>query len=90
MKSITSALSAISHKLDTIRAAEAAEPALPEDDDSKDRKRMKERLKETLEMDKKRFRQAPVPEGWLEYLFGICEADGRVGKVRSRYASRQV
>ena len=63
-------------------------PALiPNDENSvdvRDRKRMKERLKETLELKKKRLRRDSLQTGWLEYLFGICEADGRIGKARSR------
>ena len=87
MKSISETLSAMNQKLERLCPAEPAalaEEIGSEDGNDQDRKRMKERLKETLELDKKRFHQEPEREGWLEYVFGICQADGRVGKARSR------
>ncbi len=60
---------------------------LPVGDDDDDRKRIKERLKEAVECDK-RARSRVVTdvtrESWFEYIFGICEPDRRVGKQGSR------
>jgi hypothetical protein len=55
-------------------------------DDAEDRKRLKERLKEALD-ERKRVRIMSnefEKEGWLEFLFGICKPDGRIGKAGSR------
>jgi hypothetical protein len=40
-----------------------------------------------LEMEKRQLIQSDVSEGeaWLEYIFGICKPDRRVGKLGSRY-----
>ncbi len=58
-------------------------------DDAEDSKRLKERLKEALDENKraKLFSQSEK-KGWLEYFFGICQPDGRVGKEGSRSRSK--
>jgi hypothetical protein len=48
--------------------------------EARDRKRFKERLKK--EAFKAMHMEAP---SWLEYLFGICQGDKRMGKDGSRY-----
>jgi hypothetical protein len=54
-------------------------------DDAEDRKRLKERLKEALNESKRtRPNSDNENEDWLEYMFGICQPDGRVGKGGSR------
>ncbi len=54
-------------------------------DDDADRKRLKERLKEAMEVEqKKRPLNHGEKESWMEYIFGICKPDGRVGKRGSR------
>ncbi len=54
-------------------------------DDAEDRKRLKERLKEVLEVgERTRPTRVSGKEGWLEYIFGICQPDGRFGKGGSR------
>jgi hypothetical protein len=54
-------------------------------DDDEDRKRLKEKLKEALEIEAKNSRVlSDEKEPWMEYIFGICERDGRVGKRGSR------
>ena len=51
-----------------------------------DRKRLKERLKEAIKTEKlKSSGLVHDREEWMEYLFGICEPDGRVGKPGSRF-----
>jgi hypothetical protein len=55
-------------------------------DDNEDRKRLKEKLKEALELKQKEHSlQNKEKEPWMEYVFGICKADGRVGNGGSRY-----
>jgi hypothetical protein len=54
--------------------------------EEEDRRRLKEKLKEALES-AQRNRQQQVEsekEVWMEYLFGICKPDGRIGKTGSR------
>ncbi len=55
-------------------------------DDAEDRKRLKEKLKDAVEKDKRdRFRKIESEqEVWLEYIFGICKSDLRTGKHGSR------
>jgi hypothetical protein len=57
-----------------------------EGDDDEDRKRLKEKLKQAIEADR-RSRIRPIvsrSEMWLEYIFGICQPDQRIGKRGSR------
>jgi hypothetical protein len=51
-------------------------------DDAEDRKRLMEKLKSAFDNDRlRRFREAGSErEQWLEYVFGICKPDQRVGK----------
>jgi hypothetical protein len=50
-----------------------------------DRKRLKEKLKEALEIQEQYHPIQPnKKEAWMEYIFGICKPDGRVGKRGSR------
>ncbi len=58
--------------------------------DAEDKKRLKEKLKDAVEKDRRdRFRKVESEqEVWMEYIFGICKADMRTGKRGSRcYAS---
>ena len=55
--------------------------------DKEDCKRLKEKLKGALELEQSRRSQLPGDqsrETWMEYIFGICKPDGRVGKQGSR------
>ena len=56
-------------------------------DDNEDRKRLKEKLKEALESDRRgRLRQIMSErQRWAEYVFGICSPDRRNGKRGNRY-----
>ncbi len=70
------------NKVDDEKAGEEAE----------DRKRLKERLKEALADGKQILRISTdfQKEGWLEFFFGICKPDGRVGKGGSRFVPCQM
>ena len=59
-------------------------------DDEEDRRRIKERFKDALEKDQNRRirEEETTKEKWLEYVFGICKPDGRIGKAGSRCAAR--
>jgi hypothetical protein len=61
-----------------------------EGDDDEDRRRLKEKLKLAIEADR-RSRIRPIvsrAEVWLEYIFGICQPDQRIGKRGSRWKFR--
>jgi hypothetical protein len=55
-------------------------------DEEEDRRRLKEKLKEALERDRRdRIREVVSErEVWLEYVFGICKPDRRTGRRGSR------
>ena len=68
-------------------AAGAAGAAADAERSDQDRKRIKERLKEALELHKEREQNDRVERaGLAEYLFGICKPHGRIGKTGSRWA----
>jgi septal ring factor EnvC (AmiA/AmiB activator) len=54
-------------------------------DNEKDRKRIKERLKEALETNYERAKKYDRKQNFMEYFFGICQSNGRVGKNGSRF-----
>jgi hypothetical protein len=60
-------------------------------DDAEDRKRLMEKLKSAFDGDRRmRFGKAGTErERWLEYVFGICKPDQRIGKRGSRCPSLQ-
>ena len=65
----------------------ASLPQVSSGDDNEDRKRLKEKLKEALESDRRR-RLRPIVSArqqWLEYIFGICKPDRRNGKRGNRF-----
>jgi hypothetical protein len=58
--------------------------------EEEDRRRLKEKLKEALESAARNSIleiESSEREVWLEYIFGICKPDGRIGKAGSRYSS---
>jgi hypothetical protein len=57
--------------------------------EEEDRRRLKEKLKEALESAQRNQMQhvESEKEVWLEYIFGICKPDGRIGKMGSRRVS---
>ena len=62
------------------REGEAA--VFEEKDDG--RKRIKERLKEMLDLRVTAARHTDTKEGFAEYFFGICKPNRRLGKLGSR------
>jgi hypothetical protein len=75
----------VESRLESIAAAVGVSVQANVGDDDADRKRLKERLKEALEVEKKkRPLHLGEKESWMEYIFGICKPDGRVGKRGSR------
>ena len=70
-------------RLEQIASAVGVKAAGDEDDD---KKRLKEKLKQAIERDKRNRIRTIVSEHakWLEYVFGICKADQRLGKKGSR------
>ena len=76
----------LERKLDLIAAAVCVREIDTSEKDAEDRKRLKERLKEALEQStRSRLKNMEdIKESWIEYIFGICKPDGRVGKEGSR------
>jgi hypothetical protein len=81
----------LGQRLDAIAATVGAAPAVKSGDNDDDRKRLKERLKEALNMEQRKALNRPGAEKkpWLEYIFGIRKADGRIGKDGSRWWPRE-
>jgi hypothetical protein len=59
----------------------------PAENNGQDRKRLKEKLKEAMRADHTKSVVVCEREAWMEYLFGICKPDGRIGKPGSRQAA---
>jgi hypothetical protein len=79
----------LDRKLNMIAEAVGVRMRAKEEEDAEDRKRLKERLKEALALEKThrlRTIDEDEREGWVEYIFGIVQPNGRVGKMGSRYA----
>ncbi len=76
----------INKKLERIAAAVGVKTGNQEGDDEEDRRRLKEKLKVAIELDRRTKVRTIVSssEVWLEYFFGICSPDKRVGKRGSR------
>ncbi len=80
----------IDRKLHMIADAVGVRMQAKEEEDAEDRKRLKERLKEALaleKMDRVNGKHEGEGEDWLEFIFGICRPNGRVGKMGSRSAA---
>jgi hypothetical protein len=60
--------------------------------DEEDRRRLKEKLKEVLEIAQRNriHKITSEKERWLEYVFGICRPDGRIGKRGSRCSTTEM
>jgi hypothetical protein len=73
--------------LEHVATAVGVRASLGTGDDEEDRRRLKEKLKEALERDRRdRIRDVVSErEVWLEYVFGICKPDRRTGRRGSRY-----
>jgi hypothetical protein len=76
----------LGERIDSIVAAVGFSHTTNPGEDDEDRKRLKERLKQALNKEQKEALRQPGAEkkSWLEYIFGICKADGRIGKKGSR------
>ena len=73
-------------KLESIAEAVGVTAEANVGDDDADRKRLKEKLKEALEEEQKeRLLARKETEPWMEYIFGVCKPDGRIGKRGSRH-----
>jgi DNA helicase IV len=78
---------AMDRQLEKIADVVGVKKAGSSGDDDEDRKRLKERLNEALEVHKHGLLMSEIDvEGWLEYFFGICKPNGRFGKHGSRCA----
>ncbi len=86
LQELDSKFGAMDKKLDRIAAAVGVKSVGNEGDDEADRKRLKEKLKVAIELDRRSRIRTIVSksEVWLEYFFGICSPDQRIGKRGSR------
>jgi hypothetical protein len=77
----------IDRKLERISTSLGIKSGTNEGDDEEDRRRLKEKLKAAIEVDR-RSRVLTIvsrSEMWIEYIFGICSPDQRIGKSGSRW-----
>ncbi len=76
----------IDKKLEQIAVSMGVRGVSSEGDEEEDRKRLKEKLKQAIEADRRSRVRTIVSraEVWLEYIFGICRPDQRLGKRGSR------
>jgi hypothetical protein len=84
-------LEAMERRLEKIADAVGVKKMVAEGNDDEDRKRLKERLNEALgEHRRKVLRSEGEREGWIEYFFGICKPNGRLGKHGSRFVKAHI
>ncbi len=85
-ESLENRFATVEKRLESIAEAVGVTPTVNVGDDDEDRKRLKERLKEAQEEDQAKAQSKYTEkETWMEYIFGICKPDGRVGKRGSRF-----
>lgn len=79
-------LKGIENQLGRIMEAMGVKELVSAGDDNEDRRRLKEKLNQALENDRRNRLREIVSERevWLEYLFGICKPDRRNGKRGNR------
>ncbi len=78
-------LEAMEKRLEKIADAVGVKKLVVEGNDDEDRKRLKERLNEALgDYRRQILKNKEDVETWLEYFFGICKPNGRLGKHGSR------
>ena len=78
----------IDRRLCEIASAVGAKSAAGAVDKEEDCKRLKEKLKGALELERALQPKLPGDQyrvTWVEYVFGICKPDGRLGKRGSRW-----
>jgi hypothetical protein len=87
LQELYSRLGSVDRKVDRIAVAVGVKGGGNEGDDEEDRKRLKEKLKVAIELDRRSRIRTIVSkrEVWLEYIFGICSPDQRIGKRGSRW-----
>ncbi len=79
-------LEVMERRLEKVADAVGVKKMVAEGNDDEDRKRLKERLNEALgEHRRKVLRSEGEGDGWMEYFFGICKPNGRLGKHGSRF-----
>ena len=85
--SLDTKIGEVNKMLERIAVAVGVKIGGNEGDDEEDRKRLKEKLKVAIELDRRTRVHTIVSsrEVWLEYIFGICSPDKRVGKRGSRF-----
>jgi hypothetical protein len=89
LKSFSTQLGSLVKKVELIAVSMGVHGVSSEFDYEEDRKRLKEKLKQAIDVDI-RSRIRPIvsrAEVWLEYIFGICKPDQRLGKRGSRYSA---
>ena len=74
-------------RLDEIADLVGAKSRNATEDKLEECKRLKEKLKSALELEKLQLRIFEQKETWMDYIFGICKPDGRVGKMGSKWVS---
>ena len=80
-------LHSMERRLDEIADMVGAKPRNAIEDKLEESKRLKEKLKSALELEKLQLRIFEQKETWMDYIFGICKPDGRVGKMGSKWVS---
>ncbi len=85
---IDTKLAAMDKKLEKITASMGIRSVANLGDDEEDRKRLKEKLKQAIELDKQNHvtvrNIVSDRELWMEYIFGVCSPEPRTGKRGSR------
>jgi hypothetical protein len=82
---MVSGFEAIDRNLEKFADAFGVKKTVDSGDDDEDRKRLKERLSEALEIRRHSSQVSEIGvDGFLEYFFGICKPNGRFGKHGSR------
>ncbi len=81
-------LDCLDKKVENVAMAVGVRSGMASGDDEEDRRRLKEKLKEALDRDRDRRNSVDDESSehavWLEYIFGICKPDQRMGKRGSR------
>ena len=79
-------IGAIDKRLERISASMKIKSDANDGDDEEDRRRLKEKLKVAIEVDRRSRVHTIVSQSemWLEFIFGICSPDQRIGKRGSR------
>ncbi len=85
-KLLNKKIGSMDKKIDLMAISMRVRGVNSEFDYEEDRKRLKEKLKQAIEADRRSRVRTIVSraEVWLEYVFGICQADQRLGKRGSR------